>query len=268
MAGGKNGWHAVVALTIALVAGALVASARGENPTGTLDFRFELRITYPSTSCPTGTPSTVECFDRTGSGVVPGLGNVEESYAYAIDNASRNCPVQLEQESRRLPATTARLSVAGKGTIELRIGASDCIARVGFPIEATVPFTITGGSGLYSGASGAGSVTTVSNATTPASGVDTWAGTLAVPGLQFDVTPPTITGARSKTVRAPRRAKRIRVTYSVTARDDVDGVVPAKCSPRSGSRFKLGRTRVTCTATDTSGNETAASFTVSVRRRR
>jgi hypothetical protein len=245
--------------------------ARGDNPTGTLDARFELRIRYTSASCPTGTPSTFECFDRTGSGVVPGLGNVEESYAYVIENDSPLCPVRPGQESRRLPATTARLSVAGKGTIELRIGASDCIARFGFPFEATVPFTITGGSGLYSGASGGGTVTVVSDQPPqppPGKGVDTWAGTLAVPGLQFDVTRPTISGARSKTVRAPRRAKRIRVTYSVTARDDVDGVVPAKCSPRSGSRFKLGRTRVTCTATDTSGNETTASFTVSVKRRR
>ena len=62
---------------------------------------------------------------------------------------------------------------------------------------------------------------------------------LAVPGLEFDLTPPVISGAVNRTVRAPKRAKRVRVRYSVSARDPVDGVVSASCKPRSGSRFKV-----------------------------
>jgi hypothetical protein len=45
-------------------------------------------------------------------------------------------------------------------------------------------------------------------------------------------------------VRAPKRAKRVRVRYSVTAQDAVDGSLPAVCTPRSGTFFRVGRTKV------------------------
>ena len=100
------------------------------------------------------------------------------------------------------------------------------------------------------------------------SGTETWTGTLEVPGLEFDVTRPTLSGAVNKTVRAPRRAERVRVRFTVTAKDAVDGSVPGRCRPRSGNRFKLGKTRVTCAATDKSGNTATAKFIVTVRARR
>jgi hypothetical protein len=99
-------------------------------------------------------------------------------------------------------------------------------------------------------------------------GTDTWSGTLQVPGLEFDLTAPSIAGVRSRVVRAPRRAKRVRVGFKVSARDDVDGVVPVSCRPRSGSSFKIGRTTVRCSAADTSGNEKTEKFTVRVERHR
>jgi hypothetical protein len=46
--------------------------------------------------------------------------------------------------------------------------------------------------------------------------------------------------------------------------EDVDDMV----RPRSGSRFRVGRTRVTCSATDTSANTRKATFTVTVKPRR
>ena len=79
------------------------------------------------------------------------------------------------------------------------------------------------------------------------------------------MTPPTLSGAVNKTVRARRESKRVRVTYRVTASDAVDGSVPASCLPRSGSRFKIGRTFVKCSATDTSANAKAGSFRVIVK---
>jgi hypothetical protein len=120
---------------------------------------------------------------------------------------------------------------------------------------------------LYAGASGGGTLTGLSNGPS-GTGLDNWTGTLVVPDLQFDLTPPTINGAVDKKVRVARRAKRVRVTYAVTAQDDVDNLVPVTCSPRSGTAFAVGRTRVTCSATDTSGNSSTASFTVIVTRRR
>jgi HYR domain len=55
-----------------------------------------------------------------------------------------------------------------------------------------------------------------------------------------------------------------RVTYAASARDGIDGLVPDSCSPVSGSLFPIGRTVVTCTAKDESGNERTRRFSISV----
>jgi hypothetical protein len=117
---------------------------------------------------------------------------------------------------------------------------------------------------VYAGATGSG---TVERSISGGFGSETWAGTLTLPGQEFDVTPPVLIGARSRTVRAPEGAKHARVTFTVTANDVVDGKVPATCTPRSGSRFKVGRTSVKCSATDSSANARSASFTVTVKAR-
>ena len=75
-------------------------------------------------------------------------------------------------------------------------------------------------------------------------------------------------GRHEVSVRVPKRAKQVRVTYAVSARDDVDGAVPVSCSPRSGSRFSIGRTLVICSASDGSANTGTARFAVTVKRRR
>ena len=54
------------------------------------------------------------------------------------------------------------------------------------------------------------------------------------------------------------------VTYTATATDNVDGSITPTCSPSSGTKFAVGTTTVTCTATDTHGNTSTASFTVTV----
>jgi hypothetical protein len=168
-------------------------------------------------------------------------------------------------------AYSARLSVEGKGDLLLALAETpECVPELAVP-RATQAFTVTEGTGAYVGASGSGTVTRVAGV--PAVrvvGEDTWTGTLVVPGLEFEVDriAPTITGAASKTVRAPRKAKRVRVRYKVTATDDVDGPVAVSCRPASGSRFKIGRTNVTCSAADKSGNTAMARFTVTVKRKR
>ena len=49
------------------------------------------------------------------------------------------------------------------------------------------------------------------------------------------------------------------VTFSVSATDDVDGNLTPVCSPASGSNFSIGKTKVTCTATDAAGNSASKS---------
>lgn len=259
---------AVLGLLLGLVAGAWgvsVPSASGK-AAGALTFEVDIPITYQppsSASCPTGTPPEITCSSRTGAGVVRGLGRVEESYAYLLDESG------CGQDSVRGLPSTARLTVPGKGEIDVRVSGTDCLRRVPpNPVIGTETFTVTGGSGKFAGASGGGTIAHVSEGPPAWRGRDTWTGTLTVPRPEFDLAPPVVSGAISRSVRALRRAKRVRVTYNVAATDDVDGGIPVSCQPRSGSRFRIGRTIVRCSATDSSANTATARFTIVVKRRR
>jgi hypothetical protein len=54
------------------------------------------------------------------------------------------------------------------------------------------------------------------------------------------------------------------VTFTVTAADESDPSPDVVCVPPSGSFFPRGTTMVTCTATDSAGNQSACSFPVTV----
>jgi hypothetical protein len=187
---------------------------------------------------------------------------VEESWDPIVDETPASCgPASL----RFLPST-ARLTVSGKGAIDVQVNGSECLRfNPPSPVQGAETFTVTGGSGKFAGASGTGTINHFSNGP-GAPGRDTWNGTLVVPGIEFDLTPPTITGAADNRVRAARNTKRIRVGYHVRARDDVDGAVPVACWPKSGSFLPVGRrTVVRCSATDTSANTQTAQFAITVR---
>ena len=182
-----------------------------------------------------------------------------QTYAWYFRLGPPTCP---SAEHGKLQANTGRLLVAGKGEIQFTLAEGKrCVDLESVRYEPQ-DFTITGGTGTFQGASGSG---TLDHAADSGAGTDTWAGTLVVPGHEFDVAPPVLSGATSKTVRATRGAKRVRVTYTVTAKDAVDGPVPVNCAPRSGSRLPIGRTTVKCSATDTSANTANASFRIAVK---
>jgi hypothetical protein len=212
--------------------------------------------------CPPGTPAVATCVRSVGTGEIAGLGRATSTYSKILPGNDESCVV--------IQNNTAVIDVAGKGTIDLSRAGILC---GGHPPREDGPweFTITGGSGKYAGASGSlsykATVSVMDGACQCGTARDTWTGTLAVPSLDFDLTAPTFTEAVSKAVRAAKGAKRMRVRYSVTATDAVDGSVPVACEPRSGSFFKLGRTRVACSATDGSSNTARAQFTVTVKRR-
>ena len=252
---------ALAALATALAAAATVQVASGVAKTGvatgSLTFEAALRMTSRLGECPPGSPPDADvCAARTGSGDVRGLGGVSEAYTFFVQ----------EGDCDRVFETTVRLEVPGKGELQLAVERyrGECISSA---LNLSRAFTITGGSGIYAGASGGGTVSQRASPTASGSaGKDTWTGTLNVPGLEFDVTPPTLSGAVNKKVRARRGSKRVRVTYRVTASDAVDGSVPVSCRPWSGSTFKIGRTFVTCSATDTSANAKVGRFMVTVKR--
>ncbi len=246
---------ALAALATALAAAATVQVASGVAKTGAAmgSLTFEAALAMRSTpgTCPPGSPPDADlCAARTGGGAVRGLGEVSETYTFFVQ----------EGDCDRVFETTVRLEVAGKGALQLAVDQyrGECIESA---LNLSRAFTITGGSGIYAGASGGGTVNHRASV-----GSDTWTGTLNVPGLEFDLTPPTLSGAVNKKVRARRGSKRVRVTYRVTASDAVDGSVPVSCQPRSGSRFKIGRTFVKCSAKDKSANVTAGRFRVTVKR--
>jgi hypothetical protein len=55
------------------------------------------------------------------------------------------------------------------------------------------------------------------------------------------------------------------VTYAATAVDAVDLTPTVACAPPSGATFPLGVTLVSCTAKDDAGNQSAGTFSVTVR---
>lgn len=77
-----------------------------------------------------------------------------------------------------------------------------------------------------------------------------------------DTTPPTINAPGTITAKGTSASGAV-VTYSVTA-SDPDDTATVSCSPASGSVFPIGWTTVSCTATDTAGNSSSASFLVVV----
>jgi hypothetical protein len=255
----------LIALFVALAGIAASPVAGVTAATGTLDMNASLSLVSKVGCAPVGIAT--DCAVRTVGGPFPGLGSVTGSYEWPADAGSGACPAGLGKAL----AYPMRLEVAGKGAIDVAVSdGAACIVLESVKTQ-TQSFTVTGGSGIYAGASGSGTLERglgQSRDDGSRSGVETWQGTLNVPGLEFDVVAPTFIGAKSRTVVAPRRAKRVRVRYVVTATDAVDGPVPATCRPRSGTRFHIGRTRVNCSATDTSANAATASFRITVRRHR
>ncbi|TFC56884.1 HYR domain-containing protein [Cryobacterium sp. TMT2-15-1] len=103
---------------------------------------------------------------------------------------------------------------------------------------------------------------------------------LQVTPAYWGIVDPTKLPARPADVLAPRiadpsdvravanGAAGVKVRYSLPeAIDTLDGVVPLECTSPSGSRFTIGTTTVTCTATDAAGNTRTATFDVIVTRK-
>ena len=78
-----------------------------------------------------------------------------------------------------------------------------------------------------------------------------------------DTSPPAITCPSPVTV-LDRGAPGQIVTFTVTTADEEDPTPSLACVPPSGSFFPRGKTLVTCTSTDFSGNQSTCQFTVEV----
>jgi hypothetical protein len=242
----------VLGLTLVIAATAVAPAASEQRAAaGSLDFQVNYPLVSTSVACPADVPpDTTECRALTvqPNYPTPGLGAVSEStYTVPLGLGPPTCPADLGKPL----ATTGRLIVAGKGAITFALSEG---ARCVDPEEAweePQEFTITGGTGPFVTASGGGTLVRYEDEFVGGY-YETWTGTLTVPGLRLTL--PKLSGAVSKTVRAPKGAKSARVTFEVTATDDERADVSVSCWPRSGSRFPVGETWVLCAATDSSGN--------------
>ena len=257
---------AVVGLTILGGATTAAATAGSQAAAGTLNLSADLRLVSNPGPCPSNISAGATCAARTIAGPFPGLGQIASEFNWVADIGPPACAGGFG----RALAYPMRLVVSAKGDLLVTAAeGTQCIDQEAVRAQ-TQTYAITGGTGIYAGASGSGSFEQILAAETATGriGRQTWTGTLTVPGLDFDVAAPTFTGATSKTVKAKKGANGARVTYQVTAQDDRDGTVPATCAPKSGFRFRIGSTKVTCGATDSSANTATTAFTITVRRTR
>ena len=139
---------AIAATAVAVAGPIATGGARSTAQTGSLTLEAVLAMTSTPGACPPGSPPDADlCAARTGSGAVRGLGGVSETYTFFVQ----------EGDCDRVFETTVRLEVAGKGELQLAVDRyrGECISS---SLNLSRAFTITGGSGIYAGASGGGTV--------------------------------------------------------------------------------------------------------------
>jgi hypothetical protein len=81
---------------------------------------------------------------------------------------------------------------------------------------------------------------------------------------KVDSTPPVLAVPKDMRYRLKQQDAIVRMTWKLGVQDDTDPHPHVTCTRRSGSVFKVGTTKVTCTATDISGNRTRDSFRITV----
>ena len=213
--------------------------------------------------CPPDAPPETECRARTGTGLFQGLGGVSVTYLWSFGPGSPSCPSSSREATRDNRPDCRRLGKASSAS-RSRKERTASIRHRRNP-WATSPRTSRSSGEPVSTKRRPGAVRSNVLLAPGLDRTETWTGTLVAPAVEFDVTPPTLSGATPRTVRAPKGARSVRVRYKVTASDNADSHVPVTCTPRSGSRFPIGRTVVRCSATDSSANTANASFRVTVR---
>ncbi|MFE1957081.1 VWA domain-containing protein [Streptomyces sp. NPDC059479] len=181
--------------------------------------------------------------------IAEGLSNLPTSVGYQLDGCDPALTVTLEPPVRNL---TSGATAAFDETIEVAENAPQ-----GTTLTCTVQFLL--GSGTAGGAAGGAASGTAS--LSPRAVPDP-ALTQTISIAVNDVEAPVVT-VDDRTVRT-RNPDGARVSFTATAEDAHDGPLPARCAPASGSLFPVGRTTVTCSATDSNGNTGTDTATVEV----
>jgi hypothetical protein len=261
----KRARLAVIVLS-GLVAVGAVASVSSAGAAETFTARTKFSSGWTADPCTQALPQGADhqlCFNHKATPLVPGLGRISLSFTV--------WQIYYFPDCVHLSVAEGSVVTSGKGTLHFAGAKTGCAGSTSdgnLVLKGQVPVSVTGGDGDFVDGSGQGALTILSTgtATNTSAGPGTGEFNLALdlPNGTFDITPPTISGKGSKHVRVSRKAQRARVAYRVTAHDAVDGRVPVSCKPRLSSSFRIGRTKVTCSATDRSANKATVHFTVSV----
>jgi HYR domain len=251
-----------------LVAVLAAASGSSAGATETFTARTDFSSGWTADPCIQPLPQGADhqlCFNHKATPLVSGLGRVSLSFTV--------WQIYFFPDCVHLSVADGSLVTVGKGTLHFagaKTGCAGSLSDGNLVLKGQVPVSVTGGDGDFVDGNGQGALTLLSTGTATNTSAGPATGefklSLDLPNGTFDITPPTISGAVSKHVRVARNAQRARVPYRVTAHDAVDGRVPVSCKPRLGTGFRIGRTRVTCSATDRSANKAIVRFTVSVAR--
>ncbi|MEE1740163.1 HYR domain-containing protein [Streptomyces sp. BE147] len=168
--------------------------------------------------------------DGVTDAIIEGFKNLPTSVGYRLDACDPHLSVALDPPTRRL---TSGETAEFAETIDVSADAPQ-----GTTLTCTVQFLLG----------------------TQVPGTDTL-GPTAEPDPDFqqrisidvnDINAPVVT-VDDRTARA-KDDDGVRISYTATATDAQDGTLPVACTPASGSLFPVGRTTVTCSATDTAGN--------------
>src|SRR5262249_10335731 len=144
----KLSW--TLAATMVALAGLLLtpswASGGSERTSAALQLHAELRGAWKTTDCPADPPAgTTWCFGNEAAGLVPGLGRTSQRFTLFIGAqgvADNFCGFWSSPD--------LTLAIAGKGEISMTAKNPVCQHENG--TYGSMAFTVTGGSGLYAGA--------------------------------------------------------------------------------------------------------------------
>jgi hypothetical protein len=244
---------AVVDTTAPSFGSAPPVTASTTDPTG-------IAVSYPTpTATDLGQSLAVNCAPASGSTFVIGMTQVDCSANDGRGNTGHvfiNVTVNFNDTQSPTftpnPPPPVGATTSGTGAVvNYTVSATD---DSGTP---TVNCTPTSGSTFPVGQ------TTVN--CTASDGTNTTNASFTVTVTFVDTAGPTFSNVPSGVVVEANGPSGSVATYTApTATDAADGPEPVSCGPASGSTFPLGVTTVTCTASDSHGNTSNASFTISV----
>lgn len=234
----------------------------------------------PTVSCPaditqandTGLCSAVVSFSATASDNCPGAtANCSPASGSTFPKGTTTVTCSATDTSGNTSATTCSFTVTVNDNENPTISCPSNMIRPTDPnvCSAVVSFSPTASDNCpgvtYSCVPPSGSTFPKGTTTVTCTATDTSSHTAS---CSFTVTvidtqPPAITCPANIT-KEPTCPTGAVATFAATASDNCPGVTVV-CNPASGSVFPVGTTTVTCTATDTSGNTAACSFTVRVK---